>query len=515
MLGKGSKFNMSPKLKRYSVLGLFFGGMALLIVVFGPSDDPKRKSTPETIKHVLTNVDTREVGIESLSAGLKYDRESISELQKEIEHLRLENEGIRRSNKVVSDNFGLDVASRKDLDSKIEELQLLKAELQQLREEFNEEKSRIKSSNYPENYSQQSNNFEGGYDNNVYNGEKSISRFGNETNNGNSSNVGNGSITTQIDGQLDSQNDESFIGDFNPTRKTIKSYSNGYGNMNRDYYAVQDKSKDQSKDLDRNTREGEQLEDSRILDRNYSGVLGNNSYSNYDYRNEMDSVRTPKKESDKGYYIPSGSILSGILITGLDAPTKENAKSEPFPVLINLDKNAILPNEYAFDFKECFVIAAAFGDMSSERVYARTENLSCITKEGRTVEVPINAYATGEDGKAGLRGRLVSKQGRLIARSMMAGFLEGLSGAFDVNQVPVLSTTADSNSMQYQRVYNSMALEGAAVAGSSKALEQLSSFYLKLAQQLFPVLEIDASRRVDLIVTKGFYIPKALSYDGY
>ena len=48
-----------------------------------------------------------------------------------------------------------------------------------------------------------------------------------------------------------------------------------------------------------------------------------------------------------------------------------------------------------------------------------------------------------------------------------------------------------------------MALEGALVNGSSKALDRIASFYLRLAQDMFPVLEIDAARRVDLVLNSS------------
>lgn len=56
------------------------------------------------------------------------------------------------------------------------------------------------------------------------------------------------------------------------------------------------------------------------------------------------------------------------------------------------------------------------------------------------IEAKLDSYAVGEDGKAGVRGRVVSKQGQIIAKSLMAGFLGGVSEAFDVNPVPVVST---------------------------------------------------------------------------
>ena len=182
-----------------------------------------------------------------------------------------------------------------------------------------------------------------------------------------------------------------------------------------------------------------------------------------------------------------------------------------FPVLINIDKEAILPNNLRFDFRECFIIAAGYGDMSSERVYLRTESVNCVAESGRVIEASMSGYVAGEDGKAGIRGRLVSKQGRLIARSLTAGFLEGLAGAFNVTPVPVINTTSHGESIDYQNVYSNKALQGAAVSGSSKALERVASFYLKLAGEMFPVLEIDAARRVDIVMTSGLSLDYSLN----
>ncbi|MEC6096350.1 TrbI/VirB10 family protein [Enterobacter hormaechei] len=81
---------------------------------------------------------------------------------------------------------------------------------------------------------------------------------------------------------------------------------------------------------------------------------------------------------------------------------------------------------------------------------------SCVAK--------LDSYAVGEDGKAGVRGRVVSKQGQIIAKSLMAGFLGGVSEAFDVNPVPVVSTNPGSNT-QYQSVFSDQMLQGASREG--------------------------------------------------
>ncbi|MCQ8118407.1 TraB/VirB10 family protein [Methylomonas rosea] len=205
-------------------------------------------------------------------------------------------------------------------------------------------------------------------------------------------------------------------------------------------------------------------------------------------------------------FIPAGSILTGVLLNGLDAPTGKKAKKEPMPVLFRIKKEAILPNRFHADVRECFLLAAGFGELSAERAYFRGETFSCVRQDGGVIEVPMNAYATGEDGKNGVRGRVVSKQGALLAQSMMAGFLRGFSDAFGRNQIPVLMTGglgALSGTTPFQSAFSSQSMEGGALKGAGYAMERLSHFYMDMAEEIYPVIEVDATRQVNFIVQKG------------
>jgi conjugal transfer pilus assembly protein TraB len=158
------------------------------------------------------------------------------------------------------------------------------------------------------------------------------------------------------------------------------------------------------------------------------------------------------------------------------------------------------------DLAECFVIGAAFGDLPSERVYIRTETLSCLRRGGGilTIDGDLKGHAIGEDGKLGLRGRVVSKQGTIIARSLLAGFLSGLGEAFRprITFAPIqLGGTTTSESFQLPPI--GPALEAAGLAGVGKSMDLLARYYLQQAQNLYPVIEIDAGRKVDLVVLKG------------
>lgn len=193
-------------------------------------------------------------------------------------------------------------------------------------------------------------------------------------------------------------------------------------------------------------------------------------------------------------YLPSGSIITGIMLTGLDAPTGKGAMKDPVPVLVRIQKEAILPNMYRADIKECFALVAGQGDLASERAYLRSETISCVRRDKTVIDMSMKAYVVDTDGKAGLRGRLVSKQGSAVSKAILASFAEGVAEAF--------SGQNNRNISNGQIDYGSAA-ESGAVGGFSSSLDRISKYYLDLADQLFPILEIDAGRKVTLVLVKG------------
>lgn len=207
-------------------------------------------------------------------------------------------------------------------------------------------------------------------------------------------------------------------------------------------------------------------------------------------------------EAEQDQYLPAGSIVSGTLITGLDAPTNNSAKGNPHPALVRIKTESILPNRYRADLRECFMIVSGYGDMSSERAYLRTETLSCINLEGQAMETRLESFAVGEDGKAGVRGRLVTKTGQLLAKSTMAAFLSAASEVFGSSPIPTISTSP-SDSLPFQQALSDDSVQSAAMQGTGKAMERIADYYLDMADQIFPILEVDAGREIDLILNTG------------
>jgi len=196
--------------------------------------------------------------------------------------------------------------------------------------------------------------------------------------------------------------------------------------------------------------------------------------------------------------IPAGSFVRAVLLSGLDAPTSGNAIRSPHPVLFKLLNKAILPNRWKINIKDCFIIGSGYGDLSSERAYIRLERLSCTKNDGSIISKSVEGYVSGEDGKNGLKGRVVSKQGQLLARTLVAGFLQGVSQAFSYSQQSLLIPPQGA----VQTVNPNQALQYAGINGISEAAKKLADFYMNLVNKTFPVIEILPGRKVDIVFLK-------------
>lgn len=222
------------------------------------------------------------------------------------------------------------------------------------------------------------------------------------------------------------------------------------------------------------------------------------------------------KDGAPDMFLPAGSILSGTLVTGLDAPTSNQSRQDPFPALLRVKHEAILPNRYRMDIRECFLIASGYGDLSAERAYMRAERISCVKKDGSVIEAAMDAYSVGEDGKAGVRGRLVSKNGQIIGNALLSGFVSGITQAFAPQKVQSYQRSLTQGESQPFQYPSPEMLAGQAVMGGVKgAAEQIADYYLEMAKNIFPIIEVDAGRKVDFIMIRGMSLtPKSKSNQG-
>lgn len=93
-----------------------------------------------------------------------------------------------------------------------------------------------------------------------------------------------------------------------------------------------------------------------------------------------------------------------------------------------------------------------------------------------------------------------------MAESLAAGFAKGFSSLFSRIQVPVLMNGSQGNlssSVPFQNAFSEASAEGAMLKGTGSALDRLSNYYMDMAESLFPVVEIDVTRRIEFVVQHG------------
>ena len=229
------------------------------------------------------------------------------------------------------------------------------------------------------------------------------------------------------------------------------------------------------------------------------------------------TATSPRPSRTAETYLPSTAFMRAVLLSGLDAPTGGQAQNNPHPVLLRVLDHAQLPNSFRSDVKDCFILGSGYGDLSSERAYVRTESLACVREGGDALDIPLKGVLVGPDGKAGVRGRLVSKTGQVLANALVAGLISGLGTALTSSAI----TQSVSPLGATQTIDSSKALQAGIGQGLARGLDRLVQYYISLADKIYPVVEVDAGQIVDVVVTRGVSVvtgaegdPNARSRDG-
>lgn len=468
---KGWFENINPSTKRWIVLGLVVVGLMFVVSLFvGKAEKvAHRKQGDTVITSVLNDRSTRDIGIDAMAARIN---QMESELQSKSKVLDQTQKELKKTRDAigVSKDVARQLANMKE---QLANLTKANSDLQKQQRQLNDD---VKTGNL---------------DMPKMPGRGSSSNGAVATDGSSPSTRGDSEVSPQ---QYFKSAPIPKFGD----QRSGSSQSNGTQNSGSNGNAnAQSKTQAQSSSPEQKVS---------LTDVTQAGSTSSNGKSK-GASDDGDAVNSSEDNSEngkgKGIYIPSGSLMTGTLITGLDAPTGQSARRDPFPVLVRLQKDAILPNSYSADVKGCVMILSGYGDLSSERVYLRTEGISCIRNDGKSIEAKVSGYATGEDGKAGMRGRLVTKQGQMIARSLVAGFFGAMGNAFNVQPVPTIDTTGTSKSVRYLNAFSGQAVQGGLVSGAGNALNKVADFWLKMANSIFPVLELDAGRQMDIVLIKG------------
>jgi len=211
-------------------------------------------------------------------------------------------------------------------------------------------------------------------------------------------------------------------------------------------------------------------------------------------------VKQTAQNKQKQIVIPPGSFVKAVLLTGADVPTMGNGSVGPIPVVFRVMGRAQLPNLWKANIRSCFLVGQATCSLSSQRAYIRISNLSCIKNNGSPLVKSVTAYISGSDGKVGMSGRVVSKQGAILARSLLAGFVQGVGNAFSQSQTSI--SVSPLGNTQSVAPNGSTIIRYGLGNGVSTAAQSLAKFYMKMANDMFPVIEVNAGRTADAIFLK-------------
>ncbi|WP_218461053.1 TraB/VirB10 family protein [Rickettsia sp. TH2014] len=211
------------------------------------------------------------------------------------------------------------------------------------------------------------------------------------------------------------------------------------------------------------------------------------------------------KPKDIRDYIPETSFVSGYTLGGIVTSTGINTASEnATPVVIRLSNRGNLPKNINVDISKCRIQGSSYGDLSSERVIIRAEKLICIDPKTELVTTSdVIGVVHGDDGMNGIKGKVIATSNRHIKNAFIGSMLSGLASSSKGVEGLTLTSLGAVNTKR--QGFKDLAGQGL-LSGGSNAGEKIADYYLRLAEQMSPVLTVPGGVKVDVIFTKGFFL---------
>jgi conjugal transfer pilus assembly protein TraB len=226
-----------------------------------------------------------------------------------------------------------------------------------------------------------------------------------------------------------------------------------------------------------------------------------------EYNLDSKSFIKKKKIRKLGEYIPANTYVSAKLISGVDAGIGMLAEANPRQILIRITGEAISAGLGAQFLKTdkligCQLSAKAVGDISSEKAYLDGVLMTCALDKASFIEIPVKAWITS-NGKSGVRGEIVSREGDMVLKSFLAGLASGFGGGISQATQPQMSLTGaglvTTGSQNAQSI-----VKGGLGAGISNGGDKLSEYFIKRAEQYQPVISINEGVDVTVVFQEGF-----------
>jgi len=205
-------------------------------------------------------------------------------------------------------------------------------------------------------------------------------------------------------------------------------------------------------------------------------------------------------------YLPAGSYVSAVVISGVDASVGISSQQDPRPVLFRIDgkaKSALHNNdEIKVGVDGCIVTGAASGDLSSEKVFVRLLKMTCANGIETVIESNVKGYASAV-GKAGVRGNVISREGDLVIKSFFAGLAGGVgNGVSQRLTTPATIVGGVATTETSTKDILGMGLG----KGVESSADRVAEYLIERAEQYQPVITIPAGLEVEIVFHEGVYL---------
>ena len=215
--------------------------------------------------------------------------------------------------------------------------------------------------------------------------------------------------------------------------------------------------------------------------------------------------------SDSPNYLPANSIATARVIVGVDASAGVQSQTDPLPVVLRITgpaRSAADPSGRALStrIQGCLVNGAARGDLSSEKVYVKLQRLTCAGPGGKHSVSEVKGFIAFA-GKAGVRGRVVSREGALVGQALLAGIAGGFGRGFAANANLAFTPFAGvAGGGQRQKLSTTDILEGGLGQGVAEAGDMVSKYLIERAEQYQPVIEMPTGIDVEIVFLDGAFV---------
>ena len=202
------------------------------------------------------------------------------------------------------------------------------------------------------------------------------------------------------------------------------------------------------------------------------------------------------------WWLPAGAYAEAIVLAGVDASVGVSSQGDPRPVLLRLTGRArsAAADGVALeaDVTGCTLTGAAYGDLSSEKVYVRLRTMTCSGPgPGTVIETRVTGFVAG-GGKAGVRGPVVSREGALVEKAFLAGLVSGAGEtAAGMLRVPT-GAEGSENAASLSELGRAGLGAGAGSAG-----RRVADYLIRRAEQYQPVIQLQTGTRVTVVFIEG------------